>query len=238
MSIRTRRGRWWCGRPRRICAASPGAGVDAPGPYDPTANTYYNVSPLEGYTAERAESYLREYNDWMLQLLNIHEAVPGHYVQLLHANKSRSLVKSIFGNDAMSEGWAVYSERMLLDAGYGGATPELWLVWSKWNLRSVCNTIIDYEIHTGELTREQMVTFLTREAFQSEAEAVNKWRRATVSQVQLTSYFDGYSEITALRDEEKARLGSKFNLRDFNNQFLSYGSAPVKYIRELLHERN
>ncbi len=215
-----------------------GAGVDAPGPYDPTANTYYNVSPLEGYTAERAESYLREYNDWMLQLLNIHEAVPGHYVQLLHANKSRSLVKSIFGNDAMSEGWAVYSERMLLDAGYGGATPELWLVWSKWNLRSVCNTIIDYEIHTGELTREQMVTFLTREAFQSEAEAVNKWRRATVSQVQLTSYFDGYSEITALRDEEKARLGSKFNLRDFNNQFLSYGSAPVKYIRELLHERN
>lgn len=215
-----------------------GAGVDAPGPYDPTANTYYNVSPLEGYTAERAESYLREYNDWMLQLLNIHEAVPGHYVQLLHANKSRSLVKSIFGNDAMSEGWAVYSERMLLDAGYGGATPELWLIWSKWNLRSVCNTIIDYETHTGELTREQMVTFLTREAFQSEAEAVNKWRRATVSQVQLTSYFDGYSEITALRDEEKARLGSKFSLRDFNNKFLSYGSAPVKYIRELMHELN
>ena len=151
-----------------------GAGVAASGPYDPTANTYYNVTPLDGYTPEHAESYLREYNDWMLQLLNIHEAIPGHYVQLVHANKSKSLVKSIFGNGAMIEGWAVYSERMMLDAGYGGATPEMWLIWMKWNLRAVANTIIDYEIQTGDMTKEQMVAFLTREAFQSEARGNRK----------------------------------------------------------------
>ena len=213
-----------------------GAGVNPPGPYDPTANTYYNVTPLDGYTPERAESYLREYNDWMLQLLNIHEAIPGHYVQLLHANKSKSLVKTIFGNGAMIEGWAVYGERMMMDAGYGGGTPEMWLIWMKWNLRAVANTIIDYQIHTGDMTKEQVVTLLTRETFQSEAEATDKWRRATLSQVQLVSYFCGYSEITALRDEEKARLGEKFSLRDFNNRFLSYGSAPVRYIRELMRK--
>ena len=138
----------------------------------------------------------------------------------------------------MIEGWAVYGERMMMDAGYGGGTPEMWLIWMKWNLRAVANTIIDYQIQTGDLTKEQMVTLLTREAFQSEAEATDKWRRATLTQVQLVSYFCGYSEITALRDEEKARLGEKFNLRDFNNKFLSYGSAPVRYIRELMREGN
>jgi hypothetical protein len=215
-----------------------GAGVNAPGPYDSARTTYYNVTPLDGYTPEDAESYLREYNDWMLQVLNIHEAIPGHYVQLVHANKSKSLVKAIFGNGAMIEGWAVYGERMMMDAGYGGGTPEMWLIWMKWNLRSVANTIIDYQIQTGDMTEQQMTAFLTREAFQSEAEATEKWRRATLSQVQLVSYFSGYSEITALRDEEKARLGDKFNLRDFHNKFLSYGSAPVRYIRELMRDAN
>ena len=211
-----------------------GAHVETPGPYDPTANTYYDVAPLDGYTPEDAESLLREYNDWMLQLLNIHEGVPGHYLQFVHANKTASTVKRLFGNGAMEEGWAVYGERMMLDAGYGANAPEMWLTWMKWNLRSVCNTIIDVEIQTGDLGREQAIRFLTREAFQSQAEAEEKWRRATLSQVQLLSYYDGYAEITALRDEEQARLGAAFSVKDFNNRFLSYGSAPVRLIRELM----
>jgi len=213
-----------------------GAHVETPGPYDPTANTYYDVTPLDGYAPEKAESLLREYNDWMLQLLNIHEAIPGHYVQFVHANKTNSLVKSLFGNGAMIEGWAVFGERTMLDAGYGGNTPEIWLTWMKWNLRAVCNTIIDIEIQTGDMSRDQMLSFLTREAFQSQSEAEEKWRRATLSQVQLVSYYDGYAEIRALRDEEKARLGKDFSVKDFNNRFLSYGSAPVRYIRELMRE--
>ena len=147
-----------------------------------------------------------------------------------------SLVKSLFGNGAMVEGWAVFSERVMLDAGYGGNTPEMWLIWMKWNLRAVCNTIIDYEIQTGDLGKEQMVKFLVREAFQSDKEATNKWRRATLSQVQLTSYFDGYAEITALRDEHKARLGKDFSVKGFNDRFLSYGNAPVRLIRELMQQ--
>jgi len=213
-----------------------GAHVETPGPYDPTANTYYDVAPLDGYAPERAESFLREYNDWMLQLLNIHEGVPGHYLQFVHANKTSSPVKRVFGNGAMVEGWAVYGERMMLDAGYGDNAPEMWLTWMKWNLRSVCNTIIDVEIQTGNLGREETVHFLTREAFQSQTEAEEKWRRATLSQVQLVSYYNGYAEITALRDEERARLGKDFRVKDFNNRFLSFGSAPVRLIRQLMHE--
>ena len=210
------------------------ASVSAPGPYDPQANTYYNATPLDAFTPEQAESLLREYNDWMLQILNIHEGVPGHYTQLLHANKSKSLIKSIFGNGSMIEGWAVFSEKIMLDAGYGNNAPEMWLIWMKWNLRSVVNTILDYEIQTADLQRDAAIRLLTREAFQQHTEATEKWRRATFTQVQLTSYFNGYAEITALRDEERARLGKDFSVKAFNNKFLSYGSAPVKDIRELM----
>ena len=213
-----------------------GASVSAPGPYDPQANTYYNVTPLDEFTPSQAESYLREYNDWTLQILNIHEAVPGHYTQLVHANKSKSVVKAIFGNGSMIEGWAVYSEKVMLDAGYGGNAPEMWLLWMKWNLRSVVNTILDVEIHTASMQRDAAITLMIREAFQQETEATEKWRRATFTEVQLTSYFNGYAEITALRDQERARLGKDFSVKAFNNRLLSYGSAPVRDIAKLMAE--
>jgi len=214
------------------------ASVDAPGPYDPTRDTFYNVTPLDEFTPQQAESFLREYNKWMLQILNIHEAVPGHYTQLMHANKSKSVVKSVFGDGAMIEGWAVYGERMMLNAGYGGDSPEMWLFWMKWNLRAVCNAILDHQIHTQGMSRDQMMDLLVREAFQQEAEASQKWRRATQSSVQLTSYFAGYSAIWQFHEEERARLGDKFSVKTFNNEFLSYGSAPVPVIKALVIEKH
>ena len=211
-----------------------GASVNAPGPYDATANTYYNVTPLDDYNDEQAESYLREYNHWILQILNIHEALPGHYTQLVHANKSASKIKSIFGNGAMIEGWAVYSERMMLEEGYGNQEPELWLMYSKWNLRVVVNTILDYSVHVLGMTKEDALSLLINEAFQEQTEAEEKWRRATLTQVQLTSYYNGFAEIYAFREELKKILGDEFSLKDFHNQFLSYGNAPVSTIRELM----
>jgi uncharacterized protein (DUF885 family) len=211
-----------------------GASIEAPGPYRPQDRTYYNVTPLDDATPEQAESTLREYNHWMLQILNMHEAIPGHYAQLVYANKSPSLVKAIFGNGAMVEGWAVYSERMMLESGYGGNTPEMWLMWSKWNLRTVSNTILDYSVHVLGMQREQAIDLLTRQAFQTQREAEEKWRRVQLSSVQLTSYFSGYSEIMELREQRRQALGSRFSLKDFHEEFLSYGSAPVKVIRELM----
>ncbi len=222
-----------------------GASINAPGPYDKNGNTYYNVGSLEGWNKEKSESYLREYNHYILQILNIHEAIPGHYTQLVYANQSPSIIKSILGNNAMVEGWAVYSERMMLEQGYDGdrgvnsteASPEMWLMYYKWNLRSTCNTILDYSVHTKNMSKEEAMSLLVNEAFQQKAEAEGKWKRVSVTQVQLTCYFTGYTEIYDLRKELKGSLQDKFNLKAFHEKFLSYGSAPVKYIRELMLQK-
>lgn len=210
-----------------------GASISAPGPYDKNGNTYYNVGSLASWDKDRAESYLREYNHYILQILNIHEAIPGHYTQLVYSNQSPSLIKAIFGNGAMVEGWAVYTERMMLESGYENSD-EMWLMYYKWNLRTTCNTIIDYSVHTKEMSKEAALNLLINEAFQQKAEAEGKWRRVSVTQVQLCSYFSGYTEIYDFREELKKQAGDKFNLKQFHEKFLSYGSAPVKYIKELM----
>lgn len=211
-----------------------GASIDAPGPYRSKDKTYYNVTPMDNLTPEQAESSLREYNEWILQILNIHEAIPGHYAQLVHANRSPSLIKSLFGNGAMVEGWAVYGERMMLESGYGDNAPEMWLMYSKWNLRSVTNTILDYSVHVNGMGQEAAIDLLTRQAFQTRQEADEKWRRVTLTSVQLTSYFSGYHQIMELRERRKQQLGERFKLKEFHDQFLSYGNAPVKMISELM----
>jgi uncharacterized protein (DUF885 family) len=217
-----------------------GASINSPGPYDKNGNTYYNVGSLKGWSNERAESYLREYNHYVLQILNIHEAIPGHYTQLVYANKTPDLIKSILGCSAMIEGWAVYGERMMLENGYDGdrdinsseASPEMWLMYDKWHLRSVCNTILDYSVHTQGMTKEAAMKLLVDEAFQQKAEAENKWKRVSVTQVQLCCYFTGFTEIYDLRARIMQNLGEAFHLAKFHEEFLSFGSVPVKYIRE------
>jgi uncharacterized protein (DUF885 family) len=219
-----------------------GASINSPGPYDKNGNTYYNVGSLEGWEKEKAESYLREYNKYILQILNIHEAIPGHYTQLVYANQSPSIIKAILGNNAMIEGWAVYTELMMLENGYGAiplsptdeAPPEMWLMYYKWNMRSTCNTILDYSVHTANMSKEAAMKLLVNEAFQQQAEAEGKWKRVTVSQVQLCCYFTGFTEICNLRDAMKKKSGKNFSLKQFHEQFLSYGSAPVKHIRALM----
>ncbi len=214
-----------------------GASVDSPGPFDRGRETFYNVTPLDGMSRSQQTSYLKEYNDYTLQILNIHEAVPGHYVQLVYSNQSPSLIKSIFGNGTMVEGWAVYTERMMLEEGYGENSPELWLMYYKWFLRVVTNTILDYEIHNKSLSKAEGMKMMTELAFQENAEAEGKWNRATVSQVQLCSYFAGFNEIYSLRETIKKNKQDKqenFNLKDFHETFLSFGSAPVKEIKKLM----
>ncbi|MFO0477651.1 MAG: DUF885 domain-containing protein [Bacteroidota bacterium] len=211
-----------------------GASISSPGPYDKNGNTYYNVGSFAGWDKTRIESYLREYNFYILQILNIHEAIPGHYTQLVYSNQSPSIIKAIFGNGAMVEGWAVYTERMMLENGYGKNEKEMWLMYYKWNLRSTCNTILDYGVHANNLSKEDAIHLLVDEAFQQTAEAEGKWKRVSVTQVQLCSYFTGFTEIYDFREHLKHKEGADFNLKKFHEKFLSYGSAPVKYIKELM----
>jgi uncharacterized protein (DUF885 family) len=211
-----------------------GASISSPGPYDKNGTTYYNVGSLNGMGKAEQESYLKEYNDYILQILSIHEAIPGHYTQGIYANQSPSIIKSILGNGSMVEGWAVYSELMMLENGYGNNSPEMWLMYYKWNLRSVCNTILDISVHTANMSHDDAIKLLVNDAFQQSAEAEGKWRRVQLTSVQLCSYFNGFKEILDLRDELKKNAGSRFDLKRFNEKLLSFGSSPVKDIRQMI----
>ena len=202
-------------------------------PYQKSGTTYYNIDDLTLYTPERAESVLKEYNNYASQLLSIHEAVPGHCVQGIYNNKkSPDVVRSVFQNGAMIEGWAVYTESMMLENGWGNHSPEMELVHDKLKLRELANVIIDYELQVLKKPKEDLVDLMVRECFQTSAQAEEKYHRATVSQVQLCSYYTGSTAIQALRDDYKSKMGNAFSLKAFHEAFLSYGSSPVKYIRE------
>lgn len=203
-------------------------------PYQKSGFTYYNITDLSKMPAADAESELREYNTYSLQFLSIHEAMPGHCMQGVYNNRSGSIIKSVFGNGAMVEGWAVYCEQMMMENGWGNNAPELWLTLYKWRLRECSNVLIDYGIQCLHYTEADVYKLLKNETFQEDAQIKEKYHRATVSQVQLCSYFTGLSDILALREAYKNKMGSNYNLKDFHEKFLSYGSAPVKYIREVM----
>ncbi len=202
-------------------------------PYQKQGETYYNIDDLKKYTKEKAEGTLREYNNYASQFLSIHEAVPGHCLQGIYNNKkSPDVLRSVFTNGAMIEGWAVYTETMMLENGWGDHSPELEMMHDKLKLRELANVIIDYDIQCLGKSKETILYLLVKGCFQTGAQAEEKYHRATLSQAQLCSYYTGASAIYALREEYKKKMGGKYSLKDFHEKFLSFGSSPVKYIRE------
>jgi uncharacterized protein (DUF885 family) len=202
-------------------------------PYQKKGTTYYNIDDLTQYPPAKAESALRETNSYSSQILSIHEAVPGHCVQGIYNNKkSPDVLRSVFQNGAMIEGWAVYCETMMVDNGWGNHEPEIELALGVWKLRELANVIIDYDIQCLNTPKEDIVKLLTKECFQTDQQVEEKYHRATVSQVQLCSYYSGSTAIQQLRDDYKKKMGDKYSLKDFHEKFLSFGSSPVKYIRE------
>ena len=202
-------------------------------PYQKQGTTYYNIDDLTLYIPKKAEEALRIDNYYSSQLLSIHEAVPGHCMQSIYNNKnSPDIVRSVFQNGAMIEGWAVYSSEMMVENGWGNHSPEIELALGLGSLRVLGNVIIDYDIQCLNKSEKEITFFLNNECFQSVSDALDKFKRATVSQVQLCSYYTGASAIQNLRDEYKKKMGDQYSLKGFHETFLSFGSSPVKYIRE------
>lgn len=202
-------------------------------PYQKKGTTYYNIDDVTQYPPDKAESALRETNFYSSQILSIHEAVPGHCLQGIYNNKkSPDVLRSVFQNGAMIEGWAVYCEGMMIDNGWGNHEPEIELALGVWKLRELANVIIDYDIQCLNKPKEDIVKLLSKECFQTDQQVEEKYHRATVSQVQLCSYFSGSTSIQQLRDDYQKKMGNKYSLKDFHEKFLSFGSSPVKYIRE------
>lgn len=211
------------------------ASLQAPGPLEKNLQTYFNVSPIPAdWTDEQAESFLREYNTISVKILAIHEALPGHYVQLIYANRNPSLIRAVFSSGVMVEGWAHYAESMMIDEGFGGGDPRYKLVELKWKLRGIANAIMDQKIQAEDMTREEALDLMVNETFQETSEAEAKWRRAQLTACQLTTYFVGYNLMMELRRDVEAAQGADFNLGAFHEALLNQGSIPIRYLREYL----
>ncbi|MBI1212687.1 MAG: DUF885 family protein [Alphaproteobacteria bacterium] len=207
---------------------------DSPGPLDKNLATFYAVSPIpDDWTDEQTTSFLREYNTRGITDIGVHEAMPGHYVQLFHSNSYPSVLRAILGSGSFIEGWAVYAEQFMVDQGFKGDDPLYKLTQLKIQLRAICNAIIDQAIHVDGMTQEQMMKLLTETAFQEEREAAGKWRRAQLSVTQLSTYFVGYSEHMETREAAMQRDGAKFNLKKYHDGILAFGSPPMRYARAL-----
>ncbi len=208
---------------------------DSPGPLEKNGATFFAIEPTPpGWSQERKDSFFREYNNYMMRDLTVHEAMPGHFLQLAHSNKFRAptMVRAIFQSGSFIEGWAVYSEQFMAEAGYGG--PEVKMQQLKMRLRVICNAILDQGIHTANMSEQEALDLMMKEGFQQEGEAVAKWKRARLSSTQLSTYFVGVTEHLDLRNAAQKKRGEKFDLKKYNDEVLSFGSPPAKYVRELM----
>jgi uncharacterized protein (DUF885 family) len=209
--------------------------LDPPGPLDEGQKSFYAVAPLpEEWTPAQVTSFLREYNLWSIQNLTLHEAMPGHYLQLALSNRYPSTLRALLWSGTFVEGWAVYGERVMIDAGYMDRAPLMRLINLKWYLRSVTNAIIDQAIHVDAMAREAAMRLMIEGGFQEEREAAGKWVRAQLSSTQLSTYFVGYQEHVDMRKAVERAWGEDFALRRYHDRALSYGSPPVKFVQALI----
>ena len=208
---------------------------DSPGPLDKGLETFYAVSPIpDDWNDTQVDSFLREYNSRMIHLLSIHEGTPGHYLEGWHSAKFPSTLRGVLRSGMFAEGWAVYTEKMMADAGYMDNDPLFRLVQLKFYLRSIANAILDQGVHVDNWTREQAMDLMVRQTFQQEREAAGKWVRVQLTSAQLPTYFVGVQEHFDLRKAVEAKQGAAFNLKAYHDQVLSYGAPPVRFVKALM----
>jgi uncharacterized protein (DUF885 family) len=205
---------------------------DWAGPLEPHGETFYAISPTPAdWSPARVASQFREYNSAMLQDITVHEAMPGHYLQGAVAREIRypTPVRATIGSGTFVEGWAVYAEQFMADAGFGG--PEEKMEQLKVRLRVAVNAILDQKIHAEGMSEADAMRLMMDTGYQEEGEAAGKWRRAEMSAGQLSTYFVGVQEMLALVRDMSGRTGG--DLRAARDRILSHGSIATKYVRQL-----
>ena len=209
---------------------------DSPGPLEVGLKTFYAVAPLPAdWTDAQCASFLREYNIRSIHNLTVHEAMPGHFLQLAHANRSPNRLRALLGSGTFVEGWACYTEQMMSEEGFlADRDPLMRLITLKWYLRTMANAILDQSVHVDGIRREDAMRLMMRDTFQEEREAAGKWTRAQVTSAQLATYFVGYQEHRDLRAAAKAAWGDIFTLKRYHDGVISFGSPPVRFVKSLL----
>jgi uncharacterized protein (DUF885 family) len=203
-------------------------------PLEPKGETLYAISPTpKDWTEARVASFFREYNNYMIHDLTIHEAMPGHYLQQAHSNKFKAptMIRSIFRSGTFAEGWAVYAEQVMAEKGYGGA--EVRMQQLKMKLRTIINAIIDQKIHTAGMTEKEAMDLMMNEGFQEEGEAAGKWTRARLTSTQLSTYYVGVLEVNDIRRAYEAKMkGGAVDYKKLHDLMLSFGTPAPRYVRE------
>lgn len=208
---------------------------DSPGPLDKGLKTYYAISPIpDDWTDAQTDSFLREYNTRMIHLLSIHEAMPGHYLEGAFSARYPSTLRGVLRSGMFAEGWAVYTETVMMEAGYLDNDPLFHLMRYKFYLRAVANAILDQGVHVDGWSKEQAMELMVKRTFQQEREAEGKWVRAQLGSAQLPTYFVGVQEHFDLRKAMEAKLGKDFKLKAYHDQVLSYGAPPVRFVRAMM----
>ena len=212
-----------------------GAMLIPPGPLDQGLDSFFAITPpRDDWSDGQVESMLRENNSRALRILTIHEATPGHYLQLAWSNRCASLARAVFGSGVFAEGWAVYVTQVMMDVGYGADDPALMLAHWKYFLRAATNTLMDIRIHMGTMTEDEAMALMVDGGFQEASEATEKWSRARLSSTQLCSYYLGSAEMTELEAEARRRSGDAFEWRPFLESVVSHGTPPMPIIRDIL----
>ena len=208
---------------------------DSPGPLEKDGETFYAIAPTpDEWSEQRALSFYREYNDYMLQDLSIHEAIPGHYLQIAHSNRleAPTLLRAIFYSGSFVEGWAVYAEQVMAEHGYGGAQFKMQQL--KMLTRAVINSILDQKIHAGTMTEQEAMDMMMLDGYQEEGEAAGKWKRAQLTSTQLSTYFVGIAEHNDIRNAWEQQHGKITDWKAYHDHILSFGSPPAKFVRSLI----
>jgi len=206
---------------------------------EPQLGAFYWITPIpKNWPPDRIASKLREYNNYGLQQLTIHEAMPGHYVQFEYANdvlpESRRLLRNWWGNTPYIEGWAFYAQQMMSEEGYLDNSKDLKLTFYKQALRALANTILDIRLQTMGMTEQEALDLMIKDTYQEKEEATAKLQRAQLSSCQLPTYYAGWKGWLAAREQFQQSQGSAYSLRAFHDRALRESAVPLPALMTLL----
>lgn len=205
-------------------------GVYPAGPYEPEADTLlFLPTPSDSATPEQRDAFFRDFNDHFNVMITPHEVIPGHYLQLKYAARHPRKVRALFGDGVYLEGWGTFSERLMLDLGWGGPLDRL--AHLKKQMENIARTIVDIRVHTREMSRDEVLRFVQEEALQDRQFAGNMWTRSITSAPQLTTYYLGYEQVWGLYDDVVKARGDSFVLREFMDGMMVLGPVPVRHYR-------
>ncbi|MGH9366083.1 MAG: DUF885 domain-containing protein [Thermoanaerobaculia bacterium] len=208
-------------------------GVYPAGPYSPDARTlWFLPTPPDSATPAERDGFFRDFNHHFNVMITPHEILPGHYLQLKVAAHHPRKVRALFADGVYVEGWGTFSERLLLDLGWGGPLDRL--AHLKKQMENIARAIVDVRVHTRAMPREEVLRFVKEEALQDEQFASNMWTRAITTPTQITTYWLGYRQVTDLFNDYRAARGSAFRLKEFMDAMLADGPLPVARYREKL----